>query len=363
MIRMIESILRPSLRRLGLGLGLLGLLQASLPAGLAEPHWPPVTDLASQLRTLHPDLPHPSAGETNPAAYLKSLAPLVLTNPPASPDSSSPPIVRSQVYPQRAGYLRLRSVDSEFASSLKSAVTSLVQTGSVAGLVLDLRFASGSDFSAAATAAGLFADHSPEPLRLGASTFPISTSSTPLGLPVILLVHRQTRGAAEALAAAVRSASRRSLIIGSPSAGEARSYRRIPLGEGLEVSVAGDPLLLPGGEPFPVSGLPPDLLVPVDPEDEARFYTNEFAHPEASRSVRENQRFRLNEAELVRRMRGAEGRDRRPGATPTPPVSDPAAPAERPVQDPVLARALDLIAGYSDLPSARGAAEGAGDSR
>lgn len=366
----------PSMRRLSLlSLSLAVLLANGGVRGTTEePRWPSVAEVASRLRQELPSLPEPHPAETNAADYLRSLAPRVVWPAPGSARSGVSALARTNLYPGKAAYLRVGEIGPELPRQLREALAGMRGSGQLAGVVLDLRFASGSDYAAAAATASLFADRALPALRLGDQSLEVVRPGVAPVSPVMVLVHRRTRGAAEALAAAVRSASAACLLLGTNTAGEARRYRTLALGPELTVQIEDAPLVLPGGASFPLEGLAPDIAVAVAPEDEARYFTNEFHRLSDGRTPRHPGGFRLNEAELVRQMRGPRIRGVRPvpsGAAPDGDPSDPDGATARTgdsaggpvVQDPVLARALDLISGLASQGAAPALPESSGDSR
>jgi len=153
------------------------------------------------------------------------------------------------------------------------------------------------------------------------------------------------------LAAVLRDAGV-ALIFGNRTAGRAMVTRDFPLSNGdvLRISVA--PLKLGSGAELGAEGVQPDILVAVRPADEQLYY--EDAHrlivrtnlPSGMGTLalaptnRPTRKIRFGEAELVR--------ERQEGLTLE---SEPAAPdrepAEPTVNDPVLARAIDVIKGLA----------------
>lgn len=334
---------------------LILLLAGGLPASARarddqagpRPAWPPPAALHSLLRQEVPglDLPPPPADATNSEAYLRTLAPHVLLPDPRTPTANAdathtPPISKSTVYQTGQashGYLRIDAVHAGLPAALASALSGLTASNQLQGLILDLRFAGGSDFPSAAQAASELARRPNREFRLGEDPWPIDPRTTAPDLPVFLLVNRQTREAAEALAAAVRATTSPSLVIGTNTAGAARLYRPVPVAPDLEVRVAQASLVLPGGRPLPADGLAPDLAVAVSEADEHLYRTNEFRRFIDGQPLDPNGAFRMNEAELIRRQRNLRAAPSHPApATPGPSV-----------QDPVLGRALDLLDGLA----------------
>ncbi|MBX3743982.1 MAG: hypothetical protein KF833_01605 [Verrucomicrobiae bacterium] len=309
-----------------------------LPADTAG-SWPPVEVLREWLVGEAPDESWPDAGDLEPHAYLDALSPAVLMGP--HPEALGPAVSRVAVYPTDHGYIRVARVDESLPLAMADALDSLARSNAWSGLVLDLRFAHGNDFLAATAVAAQVANRSGVALTVGERRLPIEPRA-PEGLAVVLvLVNGSTRGAAEALAAGVRRSARMSLILGQTTAGQAREYREASVPEGGRVRLGGPPARVEGEDPLSPEGRVPDLEVAVSERDQELYFEDEYRRvmggvPIASGPTTT----RVNEAELVRRQRGLR-------------ASVPTQESEfgRPVRDPVLARALDLLGGI-----ARGAA-------
>lgn len=323
---------------------LAGLAQAGEPAI----PWPAPSEIHALLRPWAPELPAPDPGLTNAADYLASLAPLVLPSEPSSPSTPGLVLSRTNRYEPGIAYLRVARVANELPLAITEAVSTLAKSGSVAGLILDLRRAGGSDFGAAFEAAGLFAPAARGGFRLGSRDLSVEPRGSIPRVPLMILVGRGTRGAAEGLATALRTVASPSLLIGTNTAGQGRLYGDLEIAPSRILRVATNDLVLPGGKAFPREGLAPDLGVGVSHADETLYLENEFARVLNGRRLTAATTQRLNEAELVRRRLSP--RLAGPSASPS---GQPA------VQDPVLARGIDLLAGLADLRSAAGA----GDSR
>lgn len=301
---------------------------------------PAVGELHEILRQQIPDLPPPPSGETNSEAYLESLAPLVLIGNDSEP--SGPPLTKTNVYDPGIGYLRINYIEPRTSPALAGALLGLAEANKLDGLVVDLRFAAGRDYRSAADAAGLFSSIREDSMKVGDQPLPIEPKAAAPPLPIMLLVNTRTRGAAEAFAAGVRAIASPSLLLGTNTAGQARLYREMILPGGSTVRISTDSLSLPKNGELPVTGLKPDLVVGVSPEDEILYFANEFQRVVQGQPVTNNPTFRLNEAELVRRRRGG-----RPVAIPSEASASPS------VQDPVLARGIDLLTGLAALAAAK----------
>lgn len=343
-------------------LGLVVFRGLHLPIGIAT-DWPPLNEVAAKLRAELAELPEPTPTQTNVEAYLHALAPRVLGMPVV--DESTPILPKVRIYDHGAGmaYVRVGTVKAGLRSALEKALEEMVRTNTLVGTVLDLRYAHGTDYEAAVEAAGLFASTNKAELRLGNRVFPVGGVSGGNTRPLMVLVNRETRGAAEALAAAVRATAGTCLIVGTNTSGQAREYRTVPIGQGISVQLAGAALQLPGGQPIPWGGLEPDLKVMVSAVDERAYWTNEFQRVLEGQPAGRSLTFRLNEAELVRRRQSRDslddpGRSGRGGRGSGPrrpnrlrPEPEPVPDSAPVVQDPSLARALDLLSGAAMMPS------------
>ena len=163
-------------------------------------------------------------------------------------------LTKSAVIEGNVAYLRIGRVAASLADELGAAYRALAGTNKIAGVVLDLRFADGSDDMAAQAAAKLFAA---KKITAG---------------PLAVLVNGETRGAAEVLAAALRQAGA-GLILGSPTAGEATAFREFPLSNGERLRVAAAPASSGGSM---ISRVQPDIAVTVTAGDERVFFDDPY---------------------------------------------------------------------------------------
>ena len=206
--------------------------------------------------------------------------------------------VRGEVLDGSVLRYRVSNVTDSLAAQL--AAVHPATTNAIAGMVLDLRFAGGSDAVPAA-----------------AKTF-FTTNKTSL----VILVNRQTTGAAATLATQLREAGL-GLVIGSPNAAPA-----------------------------------PDIAVAVAPETEHRFQTDPYLTVTNASTINELGTNALaggtgtndwmayvdhtSEADLVRK-KVKDGED----------TSDPAATPRTPppplIHDPALLRAVDLLKAWASL--------------
>ena len=105
------------------------------------------------------------------------------------------------------GYLRVGRVAPGLEEQLAGAFKKMSSTNKLKGLVLDLRFAPGQDYAAAAAVADLFLAREQPLIDWGAGVKSSREKSDAITLPVAVLVNQKTAGAAEALAGMLRLAN------------------------------------------------------------------------------------------------------------------------------------------------------------
>ncbi len=281
---------------------------------------------------------------------------------PASvvPSSVGGTLSKSALYDDAYAYFRIGKVESPLAEKLRAAYQDLAQTnkGKIKGVILDLRFAEGADYAAAAAAADCFLNSDQLLLDWGAGSASATKKTNAITLPLAILVNSQTTGAAEALAAALRE-SNIGLILGGTTAGQANIFKEFSLGNGEKLRIATARIKLGDGTVL-AHGLKPDIAVQTSLADERAHLddpyqdlhptapaTNETAIiPHLSLTNQPVQR-PINEAELVRAKRAGETTD--DGSDDTADENAAEQPARPVITDAALARALDLLKGIAVL--------------
>lgn len=279
------------------------------------------------------------------------------TNSAAASGSASGSVT-NRVFDGKFGYLRVTTIAPSTRAEVERILAESGTNKTVKGWVLDLRFVNGRDFAAAAQLADAFIPAGKPLMDWGQGLFvssekPSDKDKLP---PLAVLVNRQTRGAAEAVAAVLRSSSS-ALVIGGTTAGEVARYEEFALSNGRKLRLAVAPVKGADGSFLAPTGVQPDIGVSVPEAEERGWMEDPFGGSGAmassgggasgTNSVAKPRR-RLTEADLVRARR--EGKS---GVQGTNSVSTPApvAPPVRVVRDPSLARALDLLKGLSVIRS------------
>ena len=344
--------------------GLL-FLSLGLALTLARAAAPAVPDLQEITTLLRANLPGLTDADLNRAevegllTQLHGQASLVgtggeTTNAPAESGELS----RSQVLENDTIYLRVAHVGGGLATAVTTAYQQLSATNKVKGVVLDLRFADGADYQAAADTAGLFLPKGGPLFSLGGQTISSGANPNAIQLPLAVLVNAETRGAAEVLAGILRE-TRVALVLGGHTGGGAAVIHEFPLKDGQRLRIATTPVQYADGSQFAPDGLEPDIAVNVTPAAEQVYFTNAYADIlESGQSTNTDSggtsnapERRISEADLVKaRKAGADV----PEEDLEDAVPDTAEPPQPALHDPVLARAVDLVKGLALLHRARG---------
>ena len=240
--------------------------------------------------------------------WMLVLAGLLATPVASFADATGTALAGAGILESNVAYLRVGHITASLPDEVSTATRALTATNPIAGTILDLRYADGDDAAAATVAAGMFAGKK---------------------LPLVILVNSGTRGAAVALATALRD-GRAGLVFGTVSA-----------------------------------AMKPDIAVAESPADEKRFYENPYAAPatNAIAALAGTNNFLLwvdhtSEADLVRAKVKDGNEDEGPVpvdsnsrvSSPTPPIAT--EPQKPVIHDPVLARAVDLIKGLAVMREA-----------
>jgi hypothetical protein len=307
---------------------------------------PPVGEVYELLQQKPPGL---GAEELNRAALAGLVRELDgrLAVPGMELDAAKgPAVAKAQPIDPGFAWVRLARIDGGTPAAFDAAVASaLAATNPVRGLVLDLRETEGRDYAAAGELASRFFAEERPLLTWTGGKAESAAKTNALLMPVSILVNARTRGAAEALAAVLRR-GRVGLVLGEATSGQARVMEERTLPSGAVVWVAGDAVALADGEVLekPVT---PDIAVPVERAQETLWLEDPFlaqGSPAGTSTNGFRPRRRVNEAVLVRQREGGsagEPSDRNfADAWDAPPPS-------ASLQDPALARALDLIKGLA----------------
>jgi len=325
--------------------GLLGMLLGGSTAWSAQA--PNPTEVFELLRTNLPGITDAQLQLAAVEGLVKQLAPRVWLAGEGRGDreatNPSPALLKAEVFPGPNLYLRIGRVTAALPGEVESAYTELGATNEFQGVVVDLRYAGGTDFAAAGAAADLAIPKEGLLLDWGTGQARSTTKSETPDLRMVVLVNQQTEAAAEALAGVLREAGV-AILIGTNTAGRAMMTEEFPLSNGQRLCIARKGIRLGSGEELTSAGLRPDIVVKVTPADEKAWWADPYrdlakpvevgAAPNLTGTNRPPRR-RINEAELVRARRAGTNLNAITGALVEEDTST--------VRDPALARALDLL--------------------
>jgi carboxyl-terminal processing protease len=289
---------------------------------------------------------------------LKGQASLVGNN--GSNDTSAPltsePLAKVALFNNAFAYFRFGTVADDLAVKFRSAYQEMTTTNKskIKGVILDLRFAGGTDYATAAAVADCFLNSDQPLLDWGTGSAHATKKDPIITVPVAILVNSETSGAAEALAATLREAGI-GLTIGSKTAGEASIFEEFPLDNGEKLRIATAPVRLGDGTSL-IHGVTPDIAIATSPADERAYLADPYKilHPEllgnkGSLGTTNLTRRHINEAELVRERKAGENlEDELENAD-----VEPAKPGAPVLTDTALVRALDLLKGLAVLQESR----------
>lgn len=258
---------------------------------------------------------------------------------PAGADADADSPFRAEILDERIGYVRFGSLTKGHLAEFDAALGNL-KAKKIESLILDLRATPpSSDFELAAeivkrlTPNGkmLFAVHRPSLKQERMFTSNLEPAFKGVA---VTLIHRESAGAPEVIAAVLRNAAN-ALTIGQTTAGQAAEFVELPLRGGKLLRVAVAEVKLPQNLSIFPEGLKPDLAVDVSAKDEEEVLKTGLEKGVGG-LVFETERARMNEAALVAGTNpeiDAEEAEQRNGPT----------DVKAPLYDTALQRAVDLV--------------------
>ncbi|MBA4146765.1 MAG: hypothetical protein H0X66_01525 [Verrucomicrobia bacterium] len=351
------------LRRLQKQIFILSLTFAATFCALAQANQTPSFEAVYKL--LQENVTGLSSEELNAAVLRGLLSELegqvsLVTNAAAEVSAGSNLVSKTAIFEKSFAYLRIARIESGLSEKIAEQYKQLTGTNKFKGVILDLRFAAGDDYSAAAKTADLFISTEQPLIHWGENSLSASAKTMAISVPCAILINSRTRGAAEALAAALRE-TRVGLLIGANTAGQASVFKEFPFADGQVLRIASSPVKVGKNKVLDANGLKPDIQLEISLANERAYLQDPYqiiSRPvdQVSLTLNTNEtpsiepnRPRINEAELVRRKREGlstdeEFLDQQPGN----------AVEIRVIRDPALARALDLLKGLALIKANRG---------
>lgn len=335
-------------------LTLITVSLSNLKAASGEPQFQEVYDiLKNTLKDVSPDDLQKAAldGIFKRFSNRVQLIEIDKTNVLAQPQK---PVEKVVIFENAYGYFKIGEIKSTIIDEFLSALTSIESTNKLKGIILDLRFARGSDYSALVNFAGVFCPNDNLFIEIDGKKYTIENRPKKVALPVVTIVNSETGGSAEVLAELLRE-SRLSIIIGTKTQGSAMAYVDHKLKTGQILRVASVPVKLSNGLVLSSEGIKPDISVDVDVNEERLFIEDPYRLPkrlsaDGQGTTARISRPRLNEAELVRMKK--ENIDFSGDNLPEPDPGTKTTPSEnlpKVIHDPSLARAIDVLKALSML--------------
>ncbi len=335
---------------------LLAAAVGASPLTAAPQSYPPFSELVELLRT---NLVGFAPGEFDrraTEALLKEFGgKWSETDATNDPSVQGAPIANKSLYDRYFPYVRIGQINAQLAPAVDSWITDTNTLASARGVIIDLRFASGTDYKAVAQVAALFAQPD-QPLLDWGDGLQRSSGDTNRSWtrPVAVLINSKTSGAAEALAAVLQEGAT-GLLIGSRTAGQNGPLREFTLSGGQRLQVPFGLIRLASGEALPSGGIRPDIEVNTRVDHELAWLNDPFTAIAASTNSTSatnrivssiSVRRKVNEAELVRAQKSGKNPDSLLNGADSA-ATKPEDPNAQAVRDPVLGRALDLLKGLS----------------
>ena len=238
--------------------------------------------------------------------------------------------VRSRVYDDHIGYIRIASFHERTSADLRKALAVVSsKTSPMKGLVLDLRNDPGGLLDQAIEVSDMFLKSGVIVSTRGRSSnmdiksVAKDTGRSEVTVPMVVLVNEGTASAAEIVAGALQD-NGRALIVGTQTFGKASVQTVIPLEDGSALKLTTARYYTPSGKSIQAEGIKPDIVVKaLLSEQETDFAPEE----------------RLREKDLKNHIK--QGTDDK--ALPDEKKADRDADASELARDPQLKTAIDIL--------------------
>lgn len=302
-------------------------------------------DLKETLRVLRENYVKPDAlsedalSRATIQGLIERLSPGASFRPPvpAGTDEASP--FKTEIIAGNAGYVRVGSLNAANLAALDAALEDGAAK-KIGAVILDLRATpAGSEFAQAAEVCKRFCPKGKVLFTVKKPTIRDEQILTSKEDPkftrlLVVLVDGNTAGAAEIIAAVLRTHAK-AMIIGQRTRGEAVEFSDLPLPGGKLLRVAVAEAALPDGTVVFPGGVMPDLLVYV-PQDATEIVLKRGLEGGVGPLIKETERDKMNEAALVARrnpeLDALQAAQARTGER-----------QDAPLRDVVLQRATDFI--------------------
>jgi len=163
------------------------------------------------------------------------------------------------------GYIRIAQFQTNTGKDLDAALASLMEQGSLKGLVLDLRNNPGGVLSASVAVASHFLEGGTAVYTEGRlpdsdTHYNATNEDTTNGLPLVVLINSGSASASEIVAGALQD-HRRAVIMGTPSFGKGSVQTIVPLSQNNAIKLTTALYYTPNGRSIQAKGITPDIMV------------------------------------------------------------------------------------------------------
>ena len=285
---------------------------------------------------------------------------VLVGNEATKSNASTALVTKATLLDESIAWLHIGRVAEGLDKVIENELAKSAATNKLKGIALDLRFAEGDDYAAAATTADLFQVQERPLLDWGEGVVKSTKKYDAIKIPVVVLVNHETVGAAEALAAVLRETGV-GLILGGPTAGAAMIGTEYQLKSGHRVRIASSPVKLGDGTALTLQGVKPDIEVLTSADEERVFLEDPYASAKTNVTAssvlagtnsvastnRPSRRLRASEADLVRARKEGLSLD-------ADFLAGRSTESEKAlIRDPALARAVDLLKGLAVVRQSR----------
>lgn len=180
--------------------------------------------------------------------------------------------VRSKVFDDKVGYIKLNQFQEQSAKDLSDAIAKLEEQ-KIASLILDLRNDPGGLLSGAIDVTSKFLPKGKlvvyTKTRAGEKSEYFTDQETHFSKPMIVLVNQGSASASEIVAGALQDWNR-AVILGTVTFGKGSVQTVIPLSDGSGLRLTTAKYYTPKGRSIQGTGITPDIIVKLETKDGAK---------------------------------------------------------------------------------------------
>jgi carboxyl-terminal processing protease len=168
----------------------------------------------------------------------------------------------------QVGYLSIPTFwDDTIATRVRRALEDLLAEGDLEGLIVDMRINGGGVITALENTLSIFAAGELGAFVSREATRPLVVEANPVGgsqeLPLVILVGRETESFGEVFSGVLQECGR-ARVVGRTTNGNVETLWQVDLEDGSRAWIASETFRPPSGADWEVSGIIPDLEVPLD---------------------------------------------------------------------------------------------------